>query len=156
MIFACHLWINTTLALTRASPPSRKPWTISGWRIGYAPFFTLMTFTFSIFLAQQPAPVPAGDPNLEMMKTFIWFGAIMVVMWVLMIRPQQKKQKEIAARISALKTGDRVVTTGGIHGVVTNVKDGATLVLKVDDGCKLTIDKSAIGTVLTKESPSQP
>jgi preprotein translocase subunit YajC len=111
-----------------------------------------MTFSLCIFLAQQPPPVPAGDPNLEMMKTFIWFGAIMVVMWVLMIRPQQKKQKEIAARIAALKTGDRVVTTGGVHGVVTNVKDGATLILKVDDSCKLTIDKSAIVTVLSKDA----
>jgi preprotein translocase subunit YajC len=111
-----------------------------------------MTFAFSAFLAQQPTSVPAGDPNLEMMKTFIWFGAIMVVMWVLMIRPQQKKAKEIAARIAGLKTGDRVVTNGGIHGVVTNVKDGATLVLKVDDSCKLTIDKSAIVTVVPKDA----
>ncbi len=84
----------------------------------------------------------------------VMFGAIMVIMWVLMIRPQQKKQKELAARISALKTGDRVVTTGGIHGVVTNVKDGPTLMLRVDDSCKLTVDKSAIVTVLSKDANS--
>lgn len=77
-----------------------------------------------------------------------------VLMWVLTIRPQQKKQKELMARIAALKTGDRVVTTGGLHGVVTNVKDGPTLTLKVDDNCKLTVDKSAIVTVLAKESVS--
>jgi preprotein translocase subunit YajC len=70
-----------------------------------------------------------------------------------MIRPQQKKQKELLARISAIKTGDRVVTTGGVHGVVSNVKDGPTLVLKVDDNCKLTVDKSAIVTVLPKDAP---
>jgi preprotein translocase subunit YajC len=108
--------------------------------------------SFHAFLAQQPQPVPGADPSLEMWKMFIWFGAIMVMMWVLMIRPQQKKQKELAARISAVKTGDRVVTTGGVHGVVANVKDGPTLVLKVDDNCKLTVDKTAIATVLQKEA----
>lgn len=82
----------------------------------------------------------------------IWFGAIMVIMWVLMIRPQQKRQKELAARISGLKTGDKVVTTGGVHGTVSNVKDGPTLTLKVDDNCKLTVDKSSIATVLTKDA----
>jgi preprotein translocase subunit YajC len=103
-------------------------------------------------LAQQPASPPGPDPNLQMWNTFIWFGAIMVVMWLLMIRPQQKKQKELLARVAALKTGDRVVTTGGMHGVVTNVKDGPTLILKVDEGCKITVDKSAIVTVLAKET----
>jgi preprotein translocase subunit YajC len=108
------------------------------------------------FLAQTAPPAPAGDPNLQMWNTFIWFGAIMVIMWLLMIRPQQKKQKELAARIAGLKTGDRVVTMGGVHGIVANVKDGPTLVLKVDDNCKLTVDKSAVVTVLTKEIATQP
>jgi preprotein translocase subunit YajC len=49
--------------------------------------------------------------------------------------------------IGALKTGDKVVTTGGIHGIISNVKDGSTLLLKVDDGCKLEVDKSAIATI---------
>ena len=87
-----------------------------------------------------------------MMSTFVWFGAIMVIMWVLMIRPQQKRQKELLEKVAALKTGDRVVTTSGIHGVVSNLKDGPTLTLKVDDNVKLTMDKSAIATVLTKEA----
>lgn len=111
-----------------------------------------MSIPLTVFLAQQP--VPGAQPNIEMWNSIILMGAIFVIMWVLMIRPQQKKQKELAARIAALKTGDRVVTTGGVHGVVTNVKDGPTLVLKVDDNCKLTVDKSAIVTVLTKDSAS--
>jgi preprotein translocase subunit YajC len=113
-----------------------------------------MFSAFHSILAQQQPAGPGPDPNLQMWQTLIWFGAIMVIMWVLMIRPQQKKQKELSARIASLKTGDRVVTTGGVHGVVTNVKDGPTLVLKVDDSCKLTVDKSAIVTVLPKESAS--
>jgi preprotein translocase subunit YajC len=106
-----------------------------------------MPLAFYLAEGQPPQP-PAADPT----STFIWFGAIMVIMWVLMIRPQQKKQKELAARITSLKTGDRVVTVGGVHGTVSNVKDGPTLVLKVDDNCKLTVDKSSIATVLSKDN----
>lgn len=102
----------------------------------------------SIIIAQEKPAPPGGDP----MSTFIMFGAIMVIMWVLMIRPQQKRQKELAAKIAGLKTGDRVVTSGGIHGVVSNVKDGATLTLKVDDSVKLTVDKAAIAIVLPKDA----
>jgi preprotein translocase subunit YajC len=98
------------------------------------------------------APVQGADQNLQLWNTVIMFGGIMVLMWLFMIRPQQKKQKELLARISALKTGDRVVTVGGVHGVVANVKDGPTLVLKVDDNCKLTVDKSSVVTVLPKET----
>ncbi len=109
-----------------------------------------MNIPLTHILAQAPAP--GGDPSLQMWNTFIWFGAIMVIMWLFMIRPQQKKQKELIARIAGLKTGDRVVTNGGIHGVVTNVKDGPTLVLKVDDNCKLTVDKASVVVVLPKEA----
>ena len=109
-----------------------------------------MITAFPDILAQQP--VPGTDPSLGMMNQIVWFGAIMVIMWLFMIRPQQKKQKELLARISALKTGDRVVTTGGVHGTVSNVKDGPTLTLKVDDNCKITVDKAAIVTVLTKDA----
>jgi preprotein translocase subunit YajC len=113
-----------------------------------------MNIAFLNILADAPAPVTGGNPGLDMTNQLVWFGAILVMMWLLMIRPQQKKQKALLARIAAIKTGDRVVTTGGVHGVVTNVKDGPTLVLKVDDNCKLTVDKSAVVTVLTKEANS--
>jgi preprotein translocase subunit YajC len=112
-----------------------------------------MTIPLFQILADGATPVPGADPNLQMWNTVIMFGGIMVLMWLLMIRPQQKKQKELLARISAIKTGDKVITTGGVHGVVSNVKDGPTLVLKVDDNCKLVVDKSAIVTVLAKDAP---
>lgn len=109
-------------------------------------------FISTIFtLAQSSAPTAAPDATPQTMSTVIWFVAIMVFMWVMMIRPQQKRQKELAARIASIKTGDKVITTGGIHGIVSNVKDGGTLVLKVDDTCKLTMDKSAIATIVDKK-----
>ncbi len=104
-----------------------------------------MTSILFTTLAQQPPPENIlSGMFLPMM--------LLVVFWLFLIRPQQKRQKELTARISALKTGDRVVTISGIHGTVSNVKDGPTLVLKVDDNTKLTVDKSAVATVLSKEA----
>jgi preprotein translocase subunit YajC len=104
------------------------------------------------FTIAQTPPAPPQQPAPDMSGTLLMFGAMMVIMWVLMIRPQQKRQKELLNRIASLKTGDRVVTASGVHGVVANVKDGPTLVLKVDDNCKLTVDKTSISTVLAKET----
>lgn len=73
--------------------------------------------------------------------------AIFAIMYFLIIRPQNKRQKELATRVSTLKTGDKVVTTGGIHGIVANVKEGATLSLKIADNVKIEVDKSAIASV---------
>ena len=70
-----------------------------------------------------------------------------VIFYFLLIRPQQKKQKELQTLVSSLKTGDKVVTNGGIHGIVANVKDGATLSLKIADNVKIEVDKSAIALV---------
>ena len=67
------------------------------------------------------------------------------------IRPQAKKQKALMARIAALKTGDRVITTGGIYGTVSNVKDGRRSSLKIADNVKIEIDKTAIADVVSSE-----
>ena len=61
----------------------------------------------------------------------------------MLIRPQQKKQKDYEKMLSTLNKNDEVVTTGGIHGTVINVKD-TTLILKVDENVKIEIDKNAI------------
>ena len=68
-------------------------------------------------------------------------------MYFLMIRPQQKKQKEHQRLMSSLKTGDRVVTNAGIHGLIANVKE-TTVIVKVADNVKIEMDKSAITNVL--------
>ena len=75
---------------------------------------------------------------------------LMVMMYFVMIRPQRQRQKEQQQLISALKTGDRVVTNAGIHGLISNVKNG-TVIVKVADNVKIEMEKSAISTVV-KES----
>ena len=105
-----------------------------------------MSVTTSLaLLAAAPA---GGGSSIPMLLPLL----LIPVLYLVMIRPQQKRQKELTARIAAIKTGDRVVTTGGVHGTVSNVKDGPTLTLKVDDNCKLTVDKSSIATVLQKDA----
>ena len=72
---------------------------------------------------------------------------IFVIMYFLMIRPQKKRQMEQQRLISALKTGDRVVTNGGIHGLISNVIE-STVIVKVADNVKIEMEKSAITNVL--------
>lgn len=71
------------------------------------------------------------------------FGSIILIMYFFMIRPQQKKQKESKKFIEEIKKGDEVVTIGGLHGKVTTV-DKDTVVLELDRGLKVTVEKSAI------------
>jgi len=102
-----------------------------------------------LFLAQAlpaaPAPGPAGGIGF-----FIPFIFIFVIMYFVLFRPQKKRQQEQQRLISGLKTGDRVVTNAGIHGLIANVKE-TTVMLKVADNVKLEMEKSAITNVL-KES----
>ena len=72
---------------------------------------------------------------------------IFIIMYFVMIRPQKKRQEQQKNLIASLKTGDRVVTNAGIHGLISNVKE-TTVLVKVADNVKIEIDKSAITNVL--------
>ncbi|MCE7056644.1 preprotein translocase subunit YajC [Algoriphagus sp. AGSA1] len=71
------------------------------------------------------------------------FGSIILIMYFFMIRPQQKKQKESKKFIEEIKKGDEVVTIGGLHGKV-NAVEGDTVILELDRGLKVKVEKSAI------------
>ncbi len=101
-------------------------------------------------LAQTTPQKPEGFAALLASPAFMI--VIMIVMfYFLLIRPQQRQRKEQAARIAALKNGDKVITTAGLHGIVHNVKD-ATVMVKVAEGTILEFDKPAIATVTKKET----
>jgi preprotein translocase subunit YajC len=93
-----------------------------------------------IFLAQA---APEQPPVLFQFMPLI---IIAVLFYFLLIRPQQKKQKEHQKLVAAIKTGDKVVTSGGIHGIVANVKE-TTILLKVADNVKIEMDKAAVVSV---------
>lgn len=75
---------------------------------------------------------------------------IFVVMWIFMIRPQQKKQKELEKQRDAMKNGDRVVTAGGIHGEIKEIKEDVVL-LKVDKDVCIRVDKTSVFAVPAPE-----
>lgn len=103
----------------------------------------------AIFLAQAPAASPAA-PGAGLLS-LLPFVFLFVIFYYMMIRPQQKRAKEQARLISALKTGDHVVTASGIHGMISNVKDH-TVILKVADNVKIEMEKSAVTTVAKAEA----
>ena len=72
---------------------------------------------------------------------------IFLVMYFFLIRPQVKQQKELARMQSKLKKNDEVITLGGIHGTVVNVKE-SVVTLRVDDNVRLDVDKSSIGRLV--------
>lgn len=116
------------------------PLPIPAWLIDFAP---LMEHLPLVFLLAQAAP-EAPSPNP--LVSFLPLIFIFVIFYFLLIRPQQKKQKEHAKLVAGLKTGDRVITTAGIHGLITNVKEN-TVTIKVADNVKIEFDKAAVVTV---------
>jgi preprotein translocase subunit YajC len=100
---------------------------------------------FAIFLAQTPSASPAGAGSG--LLSILPFVFIFVIMYYVMIRPQMRRQKEQARLVSALKTGDRVVTSSGIHGLISNVKD-TTVIVKVADNVKLEMEKTSVTNVV--------
>lgn len=101
-----------------------------------------MTLANFLVLAQTAAPAGGGSPA-GMLVPMIF---IFIIFYFLMIRPQQKRQKEHEKLVSAVKTGDEIITNGGIHGIVANVKDKSVLV-KVADNVKIEFERSAIVSV---------
>lgn len=105
---------------------------------------------FASYLAQAQPPASPGAG----LVSFLPFVFIFVIMYYVMIRPQMRRQKEQARLVSALKTGDRVVTTSGIHGLISNVKD-STVIVKVADNVKIEMEKSSVTNVLKSEIAKQ-
>ena len=79
------------------------------------------------------------------MSMWIMLILIFVVMWLFMIRPQRKQQKEMEQFRSSLKKGDKVITAGGIYGTIAEVKDNERYVLlRIDNDVKIKVDKSSL------------
>lgn len=112
---------------------------------------TKMSSVFSAldFLAQTAAP--ATPPPAWM--TFMPMVLLAAAMYFLMIAPQRKKQKEHEKMLSTLESDDEIITTGGIYGVITNVKPDR-FVVRIADNTKIELGKGFIQTVVKRESKS--
>ncbi len=108
-----------------------------------------------VFLAQvatePPAQVPIAPPQPSLLDMLTPVIFMFVLLYFVMIRPQKKKQQEHEKLIGSVKTGDKVVTNAGLHGIVANVKD-KTFILKAGDNVKLEFDKTAIAAVIRQSS----
>lgn len=103
---------------------------------------------FISFLQQNTGNASSASSMAGMLSTFLPMIAIFAIFYFFLIRPQNKKQKETEKMIAALKKGDKVVTIGGIHGVISSTKE-KTVVVKVDDNTKIEFNRTAIATVVT-------
>ncbi|HEY6625538.1 MAG TPA: preprotein translocase subunit YajC [Ignavibacteriaceae bacterium] len=103
---------------------------------------------YQLIFAMAPQ---GGEGGGGLVSTLIMFGAIFLIFYFMIIRPQQKRAKEKEKLLSNLEKGDKVVTNGGIHGVIAGLED-KTALLMVSENTKIKIDRTAITTVLAKKS----
>ena len=75
------------------------------------------------------------------------------ILYLLMIRPQQRRQKQWQAMLGSIKTGDRVTTAGGIRGIIMSIKDDTIIIRVAPDNLKLEIAKNAIASVTQEDAP---
>lgn len=99
------------------------------------------------------APAPGGNAGGGLMSTLIMFALIIGIFYFLILRPQQKKQKDRQKMLDAVKKGDKIVTAGGLHGTIAGLDD-KTLLIQVADNVKMKFERSAVATIL-KEGESE-
>ena len=102
-----------------------------------------MATSIAFFLAGAPA----GGSNMMTLLPLL----LIPVLYLLMIRPQQKRQKQWQEMLKSIKSGDRVTTAGGIRGIVLSIKDDSVILRVAPDGLKLEIAKNAIASVTTQD-----
>jgi preprotein translocase subunit YajC len=98
--------------------------------------------SFAVLFFQQGA---GSGSSLTMLLPLL----LIPVLYLVMIRPQQKRQKQWQAMLAAIKAGDRVTTAGGIRGVILSIKDDVIVIRVAPDGIKLEVAKHAIASVTT-------
>jgi len=92
---------------------------------------------------------------MEALVQFVPLILIFLIMYFLLIRPQQQKMKEHQAMVSALRRGDQVVTQGGLIGKVSKVKEDNEIEVELADGIKVRVVQSTIASVINKTEPAK-
>lgn len=109
-----------------------------------------MLYALPLAMGVPEGAAGAGGSG-SMATTLLTFGAVFAIFYFLIIRPQNKRQKETKQMLASLKKGDRVVTIGGIRGTIFSLKED-TVVLKVDDDTKIQFSRSAISSVVDRKA----
>jgi len=103
----------------------------------------------------QDAAAPAGGGGPDLLTSLLPLVLIFVVFYFLMIRPQQKKMKEHRSMVANLRRGDRVVTGGGLVGVVTRVINDGEVQVEIADGVRVRVVRQTITSVLGRGEPAK-
>jgi len=104
-----------------------------------------------LFPLLAQAAAAAGTPAAGFNPTpIVYMVCIFAIFYFLAIRPQSQRQKQLDAMVKGIKTGDRVITSSGIHGMVSNVKE-TTVILKIADNVKIELEKSSVGSVVKRD-----
>jgi preprotein translocase subunit YajC len=93
------------------------------------------------------APPQGGSQEGGLISTLVMFALIIGIFYFMILRPQQKRQKERQKLLEALKKGDKVVTAGGMHGTIAGLDD-KTALIQVADNLKIKFERSAVTTVV--------
>ena len=102
--------------------------------------------------AQGAAAAPGGAGDILM--SLVPFVFILVIMWVMIIRPQRQRQKAHEEMVKNMRRGDTVVTSGGIIGKVTKVKEGGELEVEIADNVRVRIVAGTVSQVMSKTEPA--
>jgi preprotein translocase subunit YajC len=104
-----------------------------------------VAISFAVF-----AGSPAGGSSITMLLPLL----LIPVLYMVMIRPQQKRQKQWQGMLAGIKSGDRITTAGGIRGIILSIKDDVVIIRVAPDGIKMEVAKSAIASVTTQDTAS--
>lgn len=98
----------------------------------------------------SPAYAQGAGGGMGGLESLLPLVLIFVVFYFLLIRPQQKKQKEHKAMLEALRRGDRILTSGGIMGTITKVQSENELIVEIADGIKVRVARGMVADVMSK------
>jgi len=104
----------------------------------------IVTTSFALLAAGAAG----GGSSIPMLLPLL----LIPVLYLVMIRPQQKRQKQWQEMLSQIKNGDRITTAGGIRGTIVSIKDDVVIIRVAPDSVKLEVAKNAIASVTTQES----
>ena len=99
-----------------------------------------MNFLTAVLL-QGGTPSEGGGPNMNM--SILMIVGMVAIFYFLMIRPQQKRQKDLRKSREAMKPGDKVITAGGIHGRIKEIAD-ASMLIEISDGVRIRVEKASV------------
>ena len=90
-----------------------------------------------------------GDSGSQLVSTLVMFGSIIFIFYFMIYRPQRKRQKERENLVAGMQKGDKVITSGGMHGTISAIEDNSILV-QVAENTKIRFEKSSVTTVLPR------